>query len=201
MKKIYIVFIFLSIFFINSLSISHLITPTNDDTRREIKHRAFLSDFVSNQYYIATERNMSNERLNEIIDAIFKAADYFDVSPLLIAAIIDTETTFRNVIGGLGEVGYMQLKPTTAIYMLELYSKDFENLGYGKSSFFNIETRLLTDPTFNILIGTAYLRHLLNNHNNDIFTAIGWYNGGGNTVYAARVVNKISKIMIYYPNL
>ncbi|HOO75801.1 MAG TPA: transglycosylase SLT domain-containing protein, partial [Tepiditoga sp.] len=149
----------------------------NTDPQSEIKTRTFLTDFISNQYRITTGSDLSVSRLYDIVDAIILSADTFGVSPLLIAAIIDTETNFRNIIGPLGELGYMQVRPGTAAYVVEKYKSNFETLGYGNSDKSWIEKRLLTDTNYNILIGTAYVKYLMGNYSDDIYKAIGWYNG------------------------
>ena len=38
--------------------------------------------------------NMPPERLNELVNAIMESSKIFEISPLLITAIIDTETNF-----------------------------------------------------------------------------------------------------------
>lgn len=173
----------------------------NTDPQSEIKTRTFLTDFISNQYRITTGSDLSVSRLYDIVDAIILSADTFGVSPLLIAAIIDTETNFRNIIGPLGELGYMQVRPGTAAYVIEKYKSNFETLGYGNSDKSWIEKRLLTDTNYNILIGTAYVKYLMGNYSDDIYKAIGWYNGGGNEIYARKIIYKLAEISVNYPTI
>ncbi|MGM0640835.1 MAG: transglycosylase SLT domain-containing protein [Thermotogota bacterium] len=172
-----------------------------NDSKIELKYKTFLTDFVEQQYYLAAGKPMSNERKQQIVKGILEASRQFEISPLLIAAIIDTETNFRNLIGTFGEVGYMQLRPSTAKYMIDKYPEKFKSLGYSEEDSSWIEKRLLTDPIYNILVGTAYLNHLMGTHNGDLFTAIGWYNGGGNEYYAKKVIFKINAINIQYPTI
>lgn len=182
-------------------SLSPLTVTDENDSKIELKYKTFLTDFVEQQYYLSAGKTMSNERKQQIVKGILEASKEFNVSPLLIAAIIDTETNFRNLIGSFGEVGYMQLRPTTAKYVVERYPDKFKKLGYSELDSDWIEKRLLTDPVYNILVGTAYLNHLMGTYNNDLFTAIGWYNGGGNEYYAKKVIYKINAINIQYPTI
>jgi hypothetical protein len=41
----------------------------------------------------------------------------------------------------------------------------------------------------------------MDEHEGDIFAAIGWYNGGGNEYYAKKVIYKINAINIKYPTI
>lgn len=200
MKKIVIIALSIIVSSI-VLSLNPLTLTDENDSKIELKYKTFLTDFVEQQYYLAAKKPISNERKQEIVGGIIEASKQFQISPLLIAAIIDTETNFRNLIGSYGEIGYMQLRPTTAKFMIEKYSENFENLGYTEKDEDWIEKRLLTDPKYNILVGTAYLSYLMEKHDGDLFTAIGWYNGGGNEYYAKKVIYKINAINIKYPTI
>ncbi len=197
--------LFLTLFFflawINVFSTQSLISGTLYNQKRNIKEKTFISDYINSQYSISTGKNLPTDRLNDLIEAIFLSSEIFEISPVLITAIIDTETTFRNLIGSLGEVGYMQIRPSTAVYIVNIFETTFYSLGYGKLSEDKVYVKLFNDAKFNILVGSAYLKHLLNNHNYNLFSAIGWYNGGGNELYAKRVLTNVSKLSILYPYL
>lgn len=83
--------------------------------------------------------------------------------PLLTIAVIRAESGFRaNAVSGAGAVGLMQLMPETAEYVRAMH-------GYAKGE--------LTDPAYNILLGSAYLSYLLGKYR-DIDTALAAYNAG-----------------------
>ena len=83
--------------------------------------------------------------------------------PLLTIAVIRAESGFRaNAVCGAGAVGLMQLMPETAEYVRAMH-------GYAKGE--------LTDPAYNILLGSAYLSYLLGKYR-DIDTALAAYNAG-----------------------
>jgi soluble lytic murein transglycosylase-like protein len=169
-----------------------------ENSNEDITIRTILYDFISTQYKLATGKDMPEERLKELVYSIMEASKIFEVSPMLIVAIIDTETNFKNIIGPYGEVGYMQLRPTTAQFIIQKYYDLFESLNYSETSIDWIEERLLLDPRYNIFVGTAYIKYLLDSHG-DAYKAIGWYNGGGNEYYANKVVYKLNRIAIKYP--
>ncbi|PNR92419.1 transglycosylase SLT domain-containing protein [Petrotoga sp. 9PWA.NaAc.5.4] len=190
----YIMVMFSVIFF----SISPSLEISEEDIKADIKLKTVLYDYIATQYKLATEKDMPEERLYLLVDAIMEASKVFDISPIMIVAVIDTETTFKNIIGPYGEIGYMQIKPTTAKYIVEKNILLFESLGYNNTDLDWIRERLLVDPRFNILVGTGYLKYLIEEHE-DIYMALGWYNGGGNTYYANKVVYKVNAISIKYP--
>lgn len=181
-------------------SISPYFEINLEDSKSDIKIKTILYDFISTQYKAAAGKDMPQTRLNELVNAIMESSKIFEISPILIAAIIDTETNFKNIIGPYGEVGYMQIRPTTAKFIIEEYYSLFESLNYSQKDTSWIEQRLLVDPRFNILVGSAYLRYLTDSHG-DIYKALGWYNGGGNAYYSNKVVYRLNKISINYPLL
>ncbi len=164
----------------------------------ETNLKLFLVDFINREYKLTTGKDLKSDRKVLLTESILTASKEFNISPLLIASIIDIETSFRNVIGKYGEVGYMQIRPATAKYIVEMYIETFKKYDYDNLNLEWIKQRLLYDPKYNILVGTAYLEYLKELHG-DITHAIGWYNGGGNSYYLDKVVYKIAQMTIEYP--
>jgi len=198
-KKRYSAIIILLTFSLAAFSIYPYVNVNNqEDVKEDITIKTVLFDFISSQYKLAVGKDMPQDRLQLLVSSIMEASKIFEISPLMIAAIIDTETNFKNIIGTYGEVGYMQLRPSTAQFVVNKYYELFESLNYTETNLDWIEDRLLLDPRYNILVGTAYLKYLMETHG-DTYKAIGWYNGGGNDYYANKVVYKINRIAIKYP--
>lgn len=83
--------------------------------------------------------------------------------PLLTLAVIKAESGFRaDAVSRAGAVGLMQLLPETAEYVRAMY-------GYAEGK--------LTDPAYNIRLGSAYLSYLLKKYQ-DLGTALAAYNAG-----------------------
>ncbi|GAB6189397.1 hypothetical protein JCM30566_11360 [Marinitoga arctica] len=164
----------------------------------ETNIKLFLMDFMNREYKLTTGKELKPERKMLLAESILLASKEFGISPLLITSIMDIETNFRNVIGSYGEIGYMQIRPETAKYIVEMYLEKFKKYGYDNINLEWIKDRLLYDPKYNVLVGTAYLYYLKELHG-DITHAIGWYNGGGNSYYLDKVVYKIAQITIEYP--
>jgi soluble lytic murein transglycosylase len=89
-----------------------------------------------------------------------------DVDASLIAAVIYTESRFRDQTSEADARGLMQITPETAT--------DIERLSGGTS--FELED--LSDPEINIRYGTFYLAHLLDIYDNDVVAALAAYNAG-----------------------
>jgi hypothetical protein len=103
-------------------------------------------------------------RLEEVPygDAIRRAAERYDVDPLLLAAVAEVESSFDpKAVSRRGAVGLMQLLPTTAAV---------EDDGR------------LTDPYLNAELGARYLRRLLTQYGGDLELALAAYNAGPGNV-------------------
>ena len=103
-------------------------------------------------------------------DVIVDEADEHNVPPDLIAAVIFTESKFRDQTSEAGARGLMQITPPTA--------EIIEELSGGTN--FNLED--LSDPDVNIAYGTFYLRHLLDKFGGNETAALAAYNGGETNV-------------------
>ncbi|WAM30532.1 lytic transglycosylase domain-containing protein [Caldicellulosiruptor naganoensis] len=99
-------------------------------------------------------------------NSIKKYSKEINVDPYLICAIIKSESNFNQfAISKKGAIGLMQLSPLTAkwvAYKLKLeYSRE-----------------KLYDPDYNILIGTWYIKYLIDYYKNDTRLAVAAYNAG-----------------------
>jgi soluble lytic murein transglycosylase len=96
----------------------------------------------------------------------YKNAKIQNIDPGWILAVARQESAFSPVARSpVGALGILQLMPTTA-------SKVAQKMGVVYS-----EKRLL-DPTYNIKLGTKYLREQLDNYNNNYVLATAAYNAG-----------------------
>lgn len=90
--------------------------------------------------------------------------------PQLVAAVIFSESRFRDQESRAGARGLMQVTPQTA----EL----IEGLSGGST----FETDDLSDPDINIRYGTFYLRYLLDKFDQNLTAALAAYNAGETNV-------------------
>lgn len=118
------------------------------------------------------------ERIREVTlplrheDIIRQQSRDKDLPPDLVAAVIYTESRFRDQESNAGARGLMQVTPQTA----EL----IEGLSGGST----FETDDLSDPDINIRYGTYYLRYLLDKFDQNLVAALAAYNGGETNVAA-----------------
>lgn len=100
---------------------------------------------------------------------IIKAGEDNNISPALIASVINVESRFdENAVSSKGAVGLMQIMPDTAKWLCESLGLDYENID-------------LKNGKTNIKIGSRYLSILLNSFS-DVKSAICAYNAGPNKV-------------------
>ena len=96
-------------------------------------------------------------------DEIRNASETYQIDPVLIATIINTESSFdKNKVSQKNAVGLMQLLPSTAKAMTN-------------------EEIDLFDPATNIMLGVKYLAYLINKFK-DVDTALIAYNAGEGNV-------------------
>ncbi|MEL7058855.1 MAG: lytic transglycosylase domain-containing protein [Acidobacteriota bacterium] len=92
---------------------------------------------------------------------IIEAAQRHGLDPLLVAAVVEVESSFRPAaLSHRGAVGLMQVLPSTA----------------------RATADALRDPQINLDRGAAYLRHLLERFGGDLELALAAYNAGPTAV-------------------
>ena len=98
-------------------------------------------------------------------EIVFCAKDY-DLSPELIASVINVESSFKETAkSNKNAIGLMQIKLTTANYLNKLNNQD------------EIREEELFVPSTNIKYGSQYLKYLIDKFEN-IQTALASYNAG-----------------------
>ena len=105
-------------------------------------------------------------------DIIRQQAAEKDVPPDLIAAVIYTESRFRDQTSHAGARGLMQITPSTAQLI--------ERLSGGQT--FNFDD--LSNPDINIRYGTFYLHYLIQKFGDNEIAALAAYNAGETNVAA-----------------
>ncbi len=105
---------------------------------------------------------------NEIKECSIEAK----VDESLIFAVINAESSFNSrAVSKVGAVGLMQIMPTTANYVCEMYN--LEPIS-SKEDLFN--------EKLNIRIGTFYINYLLKKFNGNLKYTLVAYNAGENKV-------------------
>lgn len=99
-------------------------------------------------------------------DVIRQQAREKGVDAALIAAVIYSESRFVDQTSHADARGLMQITPATA--------REIEKLSGGST----FELADLRDPELNIRYGTFYLRHLLDQFDDDLVATLAAYNAG-----------------------
>ena len=112
----------------------------------------------------------THDRVNHVpglVAALNAASAEFGIDPLLLQAVVEVESMYRpNAVSRVGARGLMQVKPDTGEWIA------------GKM---DLPQGDLFDPTYNVRIGTAYLRYLLDRFD-DYNHAVMAYNLGPNAL-------------------
>jgi soluble lytic murein transglycosylase len=99
-------------------------------------------------------------------DIIRQQAADKNLDPALIAAVIYSESKFRDLQSSQGAIGLMQITPATGRYI--------ERLSGGTT----FHTSDLNDPQINIMYGSYLLRRLIDRYNGNVVAALAAYNAG-----------------------
>lgn len=85
----------------------------------------------------------------EVSKAILEAASEYELDPIFLMAVIQNESSFNpKKVGGVGEIGLMQIRPSTAEWIAGLYEIKYR----GPKS--------LYQPAINVRIGAALMDKL-----------------------------------------
>jgi soluble lytic murein transglycosylase len=129
---------------------------------------------------------LNTEELRRVLDAVDENARRFRVNPLMILAVIHVESRFDPyAISPAGAKGLMQLRPETAEAVAE-------EIGAPWTS-----EEMLFDPEYNILLGTSYLKQLLDRFG-DLDAALAAFNSGPTRISVRH--RRIGAVPLAYPD-
>jgi len=104
-----------------------------------------LIDSEASQYW-----RLTDDRKQELSGWILHSARLYDIEPPLVVALISQESGWKNIVAKNGkDIGYMQVRASTARFMHDVYGDPPPN---------NIARDLIDRPWYNIDRGTLYLR-------------------------------------------
>jgi soluble lytic murein transglycosylase len=147
--------------------------------RRAVRRRrvlALLGVGALTVFAVAVVEPVFHHAVKEVVlplrheDIIRQQAHEKHLDPALVAAVIYTESRFRDQTSHAGAKGLMQLTPDTAKFVERLS---------GGSTF---QVSDLSTPQVNIAYGTYYLRYLLDRYGDNEALALAAYNGGEGNV-------------------
>jgi soluble lytic murein transglycosylase len=168
---------------------------TQDDSRRmqhakELLSNQYLSSDIADfngdeeftdylkSYIISENSKIDSKKMTE---ALVKASHQNHYDPVFLLAIIKTESRFNPIaIGTSGEVGLMQIKPSTAKWICK------------KSGFAWKGSAALKDPVYNLQVGSLYFKYLKKSLKSKSAHYINAYNMGINNLYRLPASSRIS---------
>ncbi len=151
-------------------SYRHHVAPLDKNSFLAGLTREERDDLDSKIFYISTiikdaRESVNSEQLATTIVAESKAAGY---DPLFVTAVIFAESTFKQAAkSNRGALGLMQILPDTAKFIARVDGHDWR----GSWS-------LTNDPSYNIRLGIAYLKHLESDYNLSTEQMLMAYNWG-----------------------
>lgn len=102
---------------------------------------------------------------------IKNASHRYGVDPGLIRSVVQVESDFNAMaVSNMGAIGLMQVMPSTGWEVARVSRRD------------------LFDPETNIMVGTKFLRMMLDRFNGNIIRALAAYHGGADRVSEGRVL-------------
>ncbi len=123
----------------------------------------------------------------KLAEVILEESKKHNVDPMLILALIETESTFRRwARSRKGARGLMQIRP----FVGRALAKELNLPWKGNAT--------LYDPYTNIQLGTYYFSKLLNNFDKNIDVALTAYNYG--PTYVNRLIRKGKRVPQRYAN-
>jgi len=119
------------------------------------------------EIYKGKGSSIDEEELYRLSEIILAESSKYDIDPLLLLAIIETESSFSNsAVSNKNARGLMQIVPETAKAIANAEEIEWE--GY----------KTLHTPATNIRIGTYYFKKLLKRFDGDVELALAAYNNG-----------------------
>jgi len=139
-----------------------LTAPTMTHAERSERIRSAILTLAAKHRTIG-----DRERLQQLADTIYQVSLAEDLDPLLVAAIISMESSFRpGAVSEAGAVGLMQLRPFVAQDVAERN----DLLWSGEIN--------LVEPNQNVRLGVRYYRELVDRFHGDERLALIAYNRG-----------------------
>ncbi len=160
------------------------------DHARELLGKRYKKSIVSKfEAHKGLEKNILatvTERLpkkfknkaQNITETIIKEAAKHGLDPYFVMAVISGESSFNpQAIGPVGEIGMMQIRPTTGEWMAKKVKMKWNG------------EKTLRDPIANIKLGTAYIAWLREKFDNHSQLYLAAYNMGARSVNKALAKN------------
>ena len=138
------------------------------EQRTDRVHLAYITSVLEERI---TGLSLAQEQSLAVV--ILEESRAYSVDPLLVMAIIETESTYYNrARSNKGAIGLMQIMPATGVWVAEMLEVNW----HGEPT--------LYDPHTNVRLGTMYFSMLRKRFDNDTHISLAAYNAGPTNVSA-----------------
>jgi membrane-bound lytic murein transglycosylase MltF len=190
MHSLFIMLAFLSFTSLSEANVVRTLASIKEDTRidhaRELLGNRYKKSIVSSfEQKVGLEQNILEtvtknlpkafkKDAHSIAEAIIEESAKHHLDPYFVMAVISGESSFNPLaVGPVGEIGMMQIRPTTGKWMAQITKSKY------------IGDRTLRDPVQNIKLGTAYLAWLREKFDGQAQLYLASYNMGAKSVRKA----------------
>lgn len=138
---------------------------------------------------IIMQSGRSRPSAYQLAGTIIRESERAEIDPYLTASIILAESSFReNARSSVGALGLMQVRPLTGRYIAGLRNIKWHG------------PQKLKDPSYNITLGIAYLKHLQRRFRGNLHHALIAYNWGPTNLSESLKKNRrrIPKMSVHY---
>ncbi len=119
------------------------------------------------------------KKAKTVATAIIRESEKYGFDPIFVVAVIQNESRFNPEMRGMhGEIGLMQIKPSTADWLAGHKILNRTN----RLKFKNSATESLLNPVENIRVGLAFMAHLRDSFEGESRLYISAYNMGAKKV-------------------
>lgn len=152
-----------------ALSFLHLLAKrSKNDVERFLTIQ--LTHTIAQEFVVDIVREITPHTETAVVEAypkLPKKYDYQGVDPDFVHAVIRRESGFNpTLVSSKDAQGLMQVLPDTCKRLSEKYKFKYEPL------------RLLKDPSYNIKVGSIFLKHLLDSYKGSFVLTLAAYNAG-----------------------
>ncbi len=144
---------------------------------RKLEGQEALNNIIHKKVRSSLPANWKKQS-RKITETVLTESAKYSMDPIFVLAVIQTESKFNpTIVGRHGEIGLMQIKPSTAAWIAKKYKIQWNN----KSN--------LQNPSANIQIGMAYMDYLRNKFKRKSTKYVSAYNMGPTNVQRLLAAN------------
>ncbi|NJL25955.1 MAG: lytic transglycosylase domain-containing protein [Calothrix sp. SM1_5_4] len=169
---------------------------------KSVVRRGERIDRINRKIYMFAKERLPRKHRHKykaVAQAIIDESVKYQFDPVFLLSVIQGESSFNpDRLGGLDEIGLMQIRPATGEWIAKKYGLPWK------------DSKTLFDPIANIRLGAAFLHHLRERFDSHAQLYLAAYNMGarnvneavGKNVWPKDYPNHVMKLYVeFYSNL